>query len=82
MSLYAAEKEGGGDSGCGLGWGKGYGKALVPQSVPLISVPTLFLKNPVEKNEHHIRILAGFMGSGWGKRGGENSFGLKAFGDQ
>jgi len=39
---------------------KGCGKALIPQSAPLLSAPTLSLKKPVEKKELHIGVLAGF----------------------
>ena len=53
----------------GGGGEKGCGKALVPQSAPRISAPTLFLKKPVEKKEPHSGVLAGFWGSGWGKSG-------------
>ena len=63
MSLYAAERERDmviGD--VGWGWGKGYGKALVPQSAPLISAPTLFLKNPVEKMSLIFVFWQGFWG--------------------
>jgi hypothetical protein len=42
---------------------KGCGKALVPQSAPLISAPTLFLKKPVEKKEPHSGVLAVFLGT-------------------
>ena len=34
---------------------------------------------PPGKNDPHIRVLAGIQGSGWGKLGGENSLGLRAF---
>jgi hypothetical protein len=34
-----------------------------------------------EKNDPHIRILAAFPWSEWGKLGGENNLGLKAIGD-
>ena len=44
----------------GGGGEKGCGKALVPQSAPLISAPPLSLKKPVEKNEPHSGVLAGF----------------------
>jgi hypothetical protein len=53
----------------GGGGEKGCGEALVPRSAPLISAPTLSLKNPVEKKEPHSGVLAGFWGSGWGKSG-------------
>jgi len=42
----------------------------------------LFYNIIIEKNDPHIRVLAGFMGSGWGKIGCENSLDLKAFGSQ
>jgi hypothetical protein len=61
----------------GRGWGKGCGKALVPQSAPLISAPTLSLKNPVEKKEPHSGVLAGFLGSGGGKSGSSIQLDLK-----
>jgi hypothetical protein len=34
------------------------------------------------KNDPHIGVLAGFMGSGWGKLGGESSLGLQGFPDK
>jgi len=62
----------------GGGGEKGCGKALVPQSAPLTSAPSLSLKKPVEKKEPHSGVLAGFLGSGWGKSGSYIQLDLKA----
>jgi hypothetical protein len=47
----------------GGGGEKGCGKALVPQSAPLISAPTLLLKKPVEKKSLIVVFWQGFRGT-------------------
>ena len=46
----------------GGGGEKGCGEALVLQSAPLISAPTLFLKKPVEKMSLIVVFWQGFGG--------------------
>jgi hypothetical protein len=53
--------------------------ASASRPAPLIPGQNPVFKTSPEKTDPHIRILAGFLGSGWGKLGGENNLGSRAF---